>query len=52
LKENIKEDKASKNMDHGQLSKRKKTPTNALEHLTEMKEGQAGEALKMQVMWT
>jgi hypothetical protein len=33
LKEKIKEDKASKNMDRGQLSKRKKTPMGALEHL-------------------
>jgi hypothetical protein len=39
LKENIKEDKASKNMDHGKLSKWKKTPTDSLEHLMEKKEG-------------
>jgi hypothetical protein len=39
-------------MDRGQLSKRKKTPIDALEHLVEKKEGQVGEALKMRVMWT
>jgi hypothetical protein len=52
LKEKIKEDKATKNMDRGQLNKWKKTPTDSLEHLTEKKEGQAGEALKTRVMWT
>jgi hypothetical protein len=36
----------------GQLSKRKKTPTDALEHLTENKEEQVGEALKTRVKWT
>jgi hypothetical protein len=39
-------------MDRGQLNKQKKTPIDALEHLTEKKEGQAGEALKTWVMWT
>jgi hypothetical protein len=39
LKEKIKEDKASKKMDRGQLSKQKKTPMGALEHLAEKKEG-------------
>jgi hypothetical protein len=48
LKEKIKEDKASKKMDRGQLNKWKKTPMGALEHLTEKKEGQVGEALKTQ----
>jgi hypothetical protein len=46
LEEKIEEDKGSKKMDHGQLSKKKKTSTSALEHLMEKKEGQAGEALK------
>jgi hypothetical protein len=50
LKEKIKEDKASKNMDRGQLSKQKKTTTDSLEHLVEMKEGQVIEALKTWVM--
>jgi hypothetical protein len=50
--EKIKEYKASKNMDHGQLNKWNKTPTNVLDHLVEKKEGQAGEALKTWVMWT
>jgi hypothetical protein len=52
LEEKIKEDKLEKKRDHGQLNKRKKTPTDALEHLTEKKEEQAGEALKTWVKWT
>jgi hypothetical protein len=52
LKEKIKEDKSSKNIDRGQLNKRNKTPRDALEHLTKTKEGQAGEALKTRVKWT
>jgi hypothetical protein len=39
LEEKIKEDKEVKKMDHGQLSKWKKTSTGALEHLVEKKEG-------------
>ena len=39
LKEKIKEDKASKNIDHGKLSKRKNTQKDSLEHLAEKKEG-------------
>jgi hypothetical protein len=35
-------------MDRGKINKRKKTSTSALEHLTEKKERQAGEALKEQ----
>jgi hypothetical protein len=42
LEENIKEDKSSKKIDHGQLSKKKKTPTDYLEHLTEKKKEQVG----------
>jgi hypothetical protein len=38
-------------MDRGQLNKRKKTPSGALEHFTENKEKRAGEALKTRVMW-
>jgi hypothetical protein len=52
LKENIKEDKESKKIDHRQLNKRKKIIMGALEHLAENKEEQVGEALKMRVMWT
>jgi hypothetical protein len=52
LKEKIKEDKASKKIDCGQLNKRKKILMGALEHLAEKKEEQVGEALKMWVMWT
>jgi hypothetical protein len=52
VKDKIKEDKASKNMDCGQLNKWNKTPTDVLDHLMEKKEGQADEALKTRVMWT
>jgi hypothetical protein len=52
LKEKVKEDKAAKKMDRGQLNKQKKTPTGALEHFAEKKEKQVGEALKTWVMWT
>jgi hypothetical protein len=52
LEENIEEDKETKNMDHGQLNKRKKTSKISLEHLAEKKEGWVGEALKMWVKWT
>jgi hypothetical protein len=38
LKEKIKEEKETKNMDQGKLSKWKKTPTGDLEHLTKKKE--------------
>jgi hypothetical protein len=38
-KENIKGDKASNNMEHGQLSKRKKKPMDTLEHFAEKEEG-------------
>jgi len=47
LKEKIKEDKSTKNMDREQLSKLKKTPTDSLEHLMGKKEEHTGEALKM-----
>jgi hypothetical protein len=39
-------------MDCGQLNKWKKTPMDVLENLAEKKEGQAGEALKIWIMWT
>jgi hypothetical protein len=38
LKEKIKEDKATKKIDHGQVNKLKKTLMGALEHLKEKKE--------------
>jgi len=47
-----KEDKSTRNMDHGQLNKWKNPAIDTLEHLTEKKERQAGEALKMQVNLT
>jgi hypothetical protein len=52
LKEKIKEEKASKKMDHGKLSKWKKKPMGSFVNLTERKEEQVGKALKMRVMWT
>jgi hypothetical protein len=52
LKEKIKEDKEERKMDHGQVSKRKKTLMGALEHLVEKKEEQVDEVLKMRVRWT
>jgi hypothetical protein len=52
LEEKIKEDKSSKKMYHGQLNKWKKTSMDDLEHFTENKEGQDGEALKMWFKWT
>jgi hypothetical protein len=52
LEEKIKEDKSEKKRDRGQLNKRKKTLIDALEHLTEKKEEQVGEALKTWVKWT
>jgi hypothetical protein len=39
LEEKNKEDKAVRNMEHGQLNKWKKTPMGALDHLMEKKEG-------------
>jgi hypothetical protein len=38
LEEKIEEDNATRNMDCGKISKRKKTPTCALEHLAGKKE--------------
>jgi hypothetical protein len=52
LEEKIEEDKATRKMDRGQLSKWKKTSMSALEHLTGKKERQVGEALKTQVKGT
>jgi hypothetical protein len=52
LEENTEEDKATKKRDHGQLSKREKISTSALDHRMKKEEGQAGEALKAQVKLT
>jgi hypothetical protein len=52
VEEKIEEDKETKKMDHGQLSKQKKASTGALDHLVENRERQAGEALKTRVKWT
>ena len=52
LNEKIEENKSTKKMDHGQLNKWKKTPTDALEHPMGKKERQADEALKTWVKLT
>jgi hypothetical protein len=52
LKENIKKYKETKMIDHGQVSKQKKTLMGSLENLAEKKEEQVNKVLKMQVMWT
>jgi hypothetical protein len=46
LNEKIKDDRSTRNMDRGQLSKRKNPPMDALEHLAGKKERQVGEAQK------
>jgi hypothetical protein len=46
LEEKIEEDKVVRKMDHGQLSKWKKTSTISLEHFMEKEEGHASKALK------
>jgi hypothetical protein len=52
LDKKIKEDRSTKDMDRGQLSKQKNPSTSALGHLAGKKERQAGEALKIRVKWT
>jgi len=52
FKDKIKEEKETRKMNHGQVSKRKKTLVYALDHLAEEKKGQVGEGIKMRVMWT
>jgi hypothetical protein len=52
LNEKIEDDRSTRKMDRGQLSKRTKTSKNSLEHLTRSKERHVGEALKMQVKLT
>jgi hypothetical protein len=52
LNENIEEDRSTRNMDCGQLSKQKNPPTDTLEHLAGKKERQVGEALKTWVKLT
>jgi hypothetical protein len=46
LDEDIKEDRYARKRDHGQLSKRKNPPVDALDHLTGNKEIQAGKSMK------
>jgi hypothetical protein len=48
----IEEDRSTRKMDRGQLSKWKNPPMDALEHLAGKKERQAGEALKTWVKLT
>jgi hypothetical protein len=52
LDEEIKDDRSERKTDHGQLSKRKNPPLDALEHRMRKKERQAGEALKTWVKLT
>jgi hypothetical protein len=52
LDEEIKDDRSARKKDHGQVSKRKEPPLDALEHRARRKERQAGEALKIWVKLT
>ena len=52
MDEKIEDDRSTRKKDHGQLSKRKKPPLDALEHCVRRKERQAREALKMRVKLT
>jgi hypothetical protein len=52
LDEEIEEDKSTRKMDRGKLSKWKNTPVDALENLVGRKERQAGEALETWVKLT
>jgi hypothetical protein len=52
LDEKIEENRSTRKMDRGQLSKWKKPPIDALEHLMGKKERQAGEAQKTWVKLT
>jgi hypothetical protein len=46
LDEEIEDDRSARKKDHGQLSKQKNPPLDALEHHLRRKERQAGETLK------
>jgi hypothetical protein len=52
LDKEIEEDRSSRKVDHGKLSKRKSPPVYSLENLAGRKERQAGEALKTWVKLT
>jgi hypothetical protein len=52
LNEKTKEERSTRNMDHGQLSKKNNPSMSALEHLVGKEERQVGEALKMWVKLT
>jgi hypothetical protein len=52
LNERIKGDILARKMDHGQLSKRKNPPTDALENLAGKKERQVGKAREVWVKLT
>jgi hypothetical protein len=52
LDEEIKDDRSTRKMDHGKLSKQKNPPLDALEHHVRRKERQAGEAMKTRVKLT
>jgi hypothetical protein len=48
----IEEDRSARNMDQGQLNKKKNTPMDSLEHLVGKKERHAGESLKTRIKLT
>jgi hypothetical protein len=52
LDEEIEDDRSTRKMDRGQLSKQRKPPLDALEHRARREERQAGEALKRWVKLT
>jgi hypothetical protein len=52
LDEEIKDDRSTRNMDHGKLNKWKNPPMDALENHAIRKERQAGEAHKKRVKLT
>jgi hypothetical protein len=52
LDDEIEDDKSTRKMDRGQLSKQRKKPLGALEHRARREERQAGEALKRWVKLT
>jgi hypothetical protein len=52
LNEEIRDDRSTREKNHGQLNKQRKPPLDALEHCAPRKERQAGEAQKMRVKLT
>jgi hypothetical protein len=52
LDEEIEDDRSTRKMDQGKLSKKRKLPLDALEHCTRREERQASKALKRWVKLT